>query len=287
MRLPATLSEWITAHGGAAHTARARAAGFSAYVIAQAVGRGELQRVRRSWLLSPACDVALRAAATAGGRVSCVTAAARRGLWVPPGIDTTHLAMRPTASRAGGEAITLHWGDGPQHVPPHTIEDDLVSALFHVSRCQEPRMAFAVWESAVRHQAVDAAVLRRIRWHSPRAAELAAAVSTLSDSGTESVFVRGIRLLGLPVQQQVWIDGHPLDAQIGECLLVQIDGFAHHSSAADRRRDIRADARLALRGYTVLRFDWYQILFEWPEVEKTVLAAVAQGLHLAAASRRA
>ena len=35
-------------------------------------------------------------------------------------------------------------------------------------------------------------------------------------------------------------------------------------------------------GYTVLRFDYVQIMFEWPFVEGTILAAMAQGLHLAA-----
>jgi very-short-patch-repair endonuclease len=56
-------------------------------------------------------------------------------------------------------------------------------------------------------------------------------------------------------------------------------GFAHHSSAADRRRDLEADARLALRGYTVLRFDYFQVFFQWDYVVETVLMAVAQGLH--------
>ncbi|MFJ6654036.1 DUF559 domain-containing protein [Microbacterium sp. NPDC091313] len=62
-------------------------------------------------------------------------------------------------------------------------------------------------------------------------------------------------------------------------LAIQIDGFAHHR-AADRRRDIAADARLALLGYTVLRFDYRQILFEPDAVRATVVAAMAQGLHL-------
>jgi very-short-patch-repair endonuclease len=106
-------------------------------------------------------------------------------------------------------------------------------------------------------------------------------VSGLSDSGLESIFVHGVRALGLAVRQQVWIDGHPLDAVIGDRLLVQLDGFEHHSSAQDRRRDFRADTRLALRGYTTLRFGSYQVLFDWAFVERSLLLAVAQGLHLA------
>ena len=100
----------------------------------------------------------------------------------------------------------------------------------------------------------------------------------LSDSGLESVFIDGLRRIGLTVRQQVLIDGHRVDVLVGDRLVVQLDGFAHHQ-ASDRRRDIRADARLTLRGYTVLRFDFQQVYFDWDYVEATVLAAVAQGRH--------
>lgn len=78
------------------------------------------------------------------------------------------------------------------------------------------------------------------------------------------------------------LDGRRVDFLIGERLVVQLDGFAHHSTAHERRRDIEADARLALFGFTVLRFDWKQVIHEWSSVERTVLTAVAQGLHRAA-----
>lgn len=55
-------------------------------------------------------------------------------------------------------------------------------------------------------------------------------------------------------------------------------GFAHHR-AADRRRDLRHDAELALRGYTVLRFDYFQVLFAADDVIAAVSTAIAQGLH--------
>ena len=45
--------------------------------------------------------------------------------------------------------------------------------------------------------------------------------------------------------------------------------------------DIAHDRRLALLGYTVLRYDYRQILFDWPRVEAEILQAMAQGLHLA------
>jgi very-short-patch-repair endonuclease len=80
-------------------------------------------------------------------------------------------------------------------------------------------------------------------------------------------------------RQQVWVDGHPFDALVGNSLALQIDGFAHHSSPSQRRRDIAADARLVTRGYVVLRFDYHQILFEWDRLLETVVTAMAQGAH--------
>ncbi|WP_455905620.1 DUF559 domain-containing protein [Microbacterium sp.] len=88
-----------------------------------------------------------------------------------------------------------------------------------------------------------------------------------------------MRSIGVVVVQQVWVDGHPLDALIGDRLAVQLDGFAHHSSAQDRRRDIEADARLRLRGYTVLRLDCHQVIFQPQLVLNMVRAVIAQQLH--------
>lgn len=156
----------------------------------------------------------------------------------------------------------------------------------HVARCQERVDALAIWESAIRKGLADPAVLARVQWHSAQAEDLAALSSSLSDSGLETHFTHLMRGHGVRVRQQVLIDGRRVDGLIGECLIVQLDGFAHHRSAVDRRRDIEADARLRLRGYTVLRFDYVQILFHPDEVAEVVLLAMAQGLHHAARPSR-
>ena len=62
-------------------------------------------------------------------------------------------------------------------------------------------------------------------------------------------------------------------------LVVQVDGHAYHSSAADRGRDAVHDAELRLRGYHVLRFTYSQVLHDWPAVERSIARAVAAGLH--------
>ena len=159
--------------------------------------------------------------------------------------------------------------------------DPIVNVLFQVARCLHEAEALAVWESALKKRLVDAAVLDAVRWRSSRASQLAGFAGILSDSGVETRFVVLMRDAGIGMRQQVWIDGHPVDGLIGELLVVQLDGFEHHSSPRDRRRDLEADARLRLRGYTVFRFDYYQTLFRPQYVVDTVLMAMAQGLHRA------
>lgn len=156
----------------------------------------------------------------------------------------------------------------------------MLNVLFHVARCLPTEDALAIWESAVRRDEVDVDLLDRVVWRSSAAERICSLVGARSDSGPETVFVQRMRALGIAVRQQVWVDGHPLDGLIGERLGIQIDGFAHHSGARDRRRDLRADARLALRGYTVLRFDYHQVMRHDKHVEDTVLTAIAQRLHL-------
>jgi len=280
------LIAWMRGRHAVSHTSDARAAGFSRYEIADAVACGELRRVRRSWLVMPECDAARVTAASHGGRVTCVSAAKLRGLWIPhreEGADAraepTHVAVPGTSSRHEIDGVVLHWATGPAPAGRNMTEEPILNVLFHVAHCLPRREALMVWESAVRKKLTDPAVLRGVAWRRDEAAELAALVSPLSDSGLETRFVDGMRAVGVTVAQQVWIDGHPVDGLIGDSLAVQIDGFAHHRTAADRRRDLAADARLVLRGFVVLRFDYQQILFDWDFVLDTMLTAIAQGAH--------
>lgn len=273
------LVEFVRRRGGAVHTRTARAAGFTPHVMVTAVSDGRIDRIRRSWLVHPECTPPRRAAASRGGRLTCVSAAAERGLWVPPA-DDIHIWVPPTASRLDPAHVKLHRAIGP--VPLATIEPDehIVNVLFHVASCLPPADALAVWESALRHRIVDAEVLARVVWRSPRAAEVARVAGALSDSGLESHFRALLTAAAIAMRQQVRIDGHRVDGLIGERLIVQLDGFAFHSTPADRRRDLEQDARLVLRGYTVLRFDYAQVMFDPEAVLDRIRTAMAQGLHL-------
>lgn len=273
-----SVEDGVRRHDGAAHVSRLRMAGFTEHSVRRAVLRGELRRVRRSWLVTPDCDHRRVLAASVGGRATCASAASLLGLWDAE-TDVVHVALPHTASRFDSTGLMVHRAQGPVPVQPRSAEEPILNVLFHVARCLSPPEALAIWESAVRTDAVDVDVLERVEWRSTAAGRIASLVGGRSDSGPETVFVDRMRAIGVTVRQQVWVDGHPLDGMIGDRLAVQIDGFAHHSTAKDRRRDLRADARLVLRGYTVLRFDYHHLMHDSTHVERTVLDAMAQGLH--------
>jgi len=273
----ASITTWIDQRHGVAHSSQLLIAGYTHREIADAVAAADLRRVRRSWLVRPDADERRAKAAEVGGRATCLSAAGLQGLWVPDHAGT-HVAVQATASRNATDGIRLHWASGPAPVTRTIVEEPIINVLFHVARCVPSHDALAVWESAIRKGKANAESLQRVAWRSTAAAGFAQVVGELSDSGMETRFVRGMREVGVKVRQQVTVDGRPVDGLIGEALLVQLDGFEFHSSVADRRRDIEADARLALRGYTVLRFDYFQVFFRWDYVADTILTAIAQGL---------
>lgn len=276
-----SLEEWMLSNDGVAHSSQIYAAGFSKRAVSAVVRSGRMLRVRRSWLVLRDCDPARLAAARVGGRLTCVSAAKALELWVPKH-DEVHVAVAPTAARFDTSGLRIHWSNGPAPLGLRATTDPLVNVLFHVARCQDRADALAIWESALNKRLISSEVLRRVSWHSEKATTLAALASHLSDSGLETHFIELMRAIGVDARQQVWIDGHPVDTLIGERLVVQLDGFAFHSGAEARRRDIAADVRLRLLGYTVLRFDYQQVLFQPDLVQDSVRTAMAQGLHTAA-----
>lgn len=282
------LLAWIAQREGIAHRADIVRAGFSIPTMRAAVRAGHVSLIRRAWLTLPSAPAALVTAARAGGRVSCVSFARMRGWWMPESVTTDlHLHMVPGSGSANLPESwpgTLHW---TKPIAPMgrglvgTIED----ALSHLALCLPFDAALVVWESASRQEHYAPEAMRRIRWTHPVARDLAACVEGLSDSGLETLVVAPLRRWGVRIRQQVYLAGRPVDVLIGDRLVLQIDGYQHHSSSAQRSADIAHDAELRLRGYTVVRVSYRQVVHEWPSVERMLRRAVAAGLHRAGSPR--
>ncbi len=263
------------------HRQVAQEARWTASALRSEVARGAVEVVRRTWLATKDAPEDELAAARAGARVACVSLARARRWWMPDEVDRRRHLSRSPHARAGqknGDDV-IHWSKPVAPASGLSLQESIEDALAHIAGCVAPESARVLWESAIRIEKLSVEALRQVRWTTRSAARLAQEVSALSDSGLESIFLVRLGPWGLPIAQQVIVAGRAVDFLIGELLVVQVDGHAHHSSAADRARDVAHDTELRLRGYTVLRFTYAQVLHDWRAVERAIARAVAAGLH--------
>jgi very-short-patch-repair endonuclease len=288
------LTSLLTALGGIAHISSLRSSGVSDRSIQRLALREGIRRLRNGWYALPDADPELCAAVTAGAQLGCVSALRRWGIWTPPH-DAVHLSSSRHAGRAGapvapnpgilGTAAPVIHRSGTSMRDLHRPQP-VLDALLDVLECQPEDYAFAAVESALRlglvdHRHLASAVV------SSRAAvrRIVLEASTLSESGSESLFLWRIRRAGVFPRQQATIAGFRVDFVVGDRLVVEIDSSAHHGNA-DRIRDLERDAVLTLLDAHVLRFDYRHVLDDWPLVERAVLAAVERGEHVSSRMRR-
>ena len=277
-----SVRSFIAARGGIVHRHDLRDAGFGPRALRAAVHTGGVRLLRRTWFATAGAPSDLVAAAQAGGRLSCVSFARRRGWWMPEALpDGIHLHRSPNAAAPPTSAV-VHWNAPLAPVSRRALCASVEDALAHIAACLPREDAMVLWESASRKEGLSPDALRRIAWTSIAARECAEETTGLSDSGLETLFVVRLSAWGVRMRQQAVIAGRPVDVLIGDRLVVQLDGFEYHSKPADRRRDMEHDAELVLRGYVVLRFSYSQVLHDWPAVERAVSRAIAAGAHRAA-----
>lgn len=275
------LAKLMRQGGGVIRRARARGLGVPSAAIDHAVATGSLTLVRRRWLAMQDADPALVAAARAGVVISCVSAARRLGLWVLEQ-DYPHVAARSHAGRVRCPQWRVHWGRPVVGRSPDALIDPIENVLCYVSDCQPAETALAVWESALNQGLVDKQSLETLPW-SASARNLLNVASPFSDSGLETLVLARLRWLKIRLIPQAWVCGRRVDILVGERLVLQLDG-GHHVDA-QRSQDIAHDCELVLRGYTVIRISYHQVVHDWPAVQERIMRAVAQGKHRVQANR--
>lgn len=266
--------------GGIVHRQQVLDAGASAAGLRAAIASGAVRRVRRYWVATERASPDLQAAAEATGRLACISAARHRGWWMPPDTPSgLHLHVTPGGRPPPGDGTT-HWRTPLVPTSAFDLIESVADTLRHIADCVPREQALVLWESAVRMHRIPTAELARIPWRSTAAVELCAIATGESGSGIETIFVHRLRPRGLVIRQQVPLAGHDVDALVGDRLVVQLDGFAFHSSSAERTRDLAHDRALMALGYRVLRFSYAEVIYAWPAVEASLTRALSQQLHL-------
>ena len=236
------------------------------------VASGAIVRVRQGVFALPATDPDILTAAAHGGALTCRRALRLHGLWVLDDDDDPHVWMGSRGRRHHMACDCVgHYYGGMSGLGLAPLEDVLV----HVHSCE---VFFAALESAWAQRKIDRRSLARMRARIPSHDRwLVDLARDDAASGLESLLRLRLHLLGISLDCQVEIPGvGRVDFVVGGWLILEADGKENHESGTKRHRDRVRDAAASALGYESLRFDYAQIVHDWPSVEAAILAAVVR-----------
>lgn len=266
----------ISRLGGIAQGRRLQEFGVSRMRLSQEVRSGRIERLRPGVFATVAADPAERDAARHGGALTCAAALRRHGVWVMSEAGPPHVwvGRRGRAHEHPGCRCVSHYFRG---VSAFGVVD-VVTALVHLHRCEGPESFFASLESALRLRRISEDGRRRLRAALPSHARwLVDLARSDADSGLESLLRLRLHLLGIRLDCQVPIDGvGRVDFVADGRLIIEVDGRQNHDGATLRHKDLVRDAAASALGYETLRFDYAQVIHDWPAVQSAVLAALGR-----------
>ena len=256
--------------------AQLRRLGVAAQELTDAVRLGVLLRVRRGYYARAGTDPMLLNAVRIGGRLSCIAAAQSMGIWAENTVFA-HVAMRHEASRLRSpndrfqpltpgnlDGCELHWWPVPdmRQRNVHTVSP--AEALAHIARCQPRGLALASFDSALYQGFVRTADLEAIFAVLPaKLAHLRPLIDGRCMSGIETLVRLMLIEAGIPFELQVSFRGiGAVDFVVAGCVVVETDGHLGHDDPASRLRDYRRDAALVRLGYSVVRLNYAQVMFD-------------------------
>ncbi|MGB3910357.1 MAG: type IV toxin-antitoxin system AbiEi family antitoxin domain-containing protein [Pseudolysinimonas sp.] len=276
----------VTAFGGIATRAQILDSGLTGSDITRAVRLGQVRRVRRAHYATAVAPLDAVDAVRVGGRLCGVSAARSFGLWA--GFDETlHIAVPRNASRL--RVIREHGAITPdrsdRRVEIHWVDTDpsrecwrvsLHDCLRQVVGWSDHETAMACLDTAIEVARVTRDELRAVFAEEPALSRLrAAGAHPGCGSGYESIVVRRLRRIGLRIRQQVRIPGvGRVDGVIDDILVLEIDGYEHHSTREAFEEDRRRDAALAALGKSSIRLTTLRIREDWDGCVADILAAL-------------
>lgn len=258
--------------GGVARTAQLLAAGFSRTDIAHLANKGVTQP-RRGIFVLPDCRPDLEAAIRNSARITCASAAGHYGLWLrePPGQH--HLACNHGHGNGFIRHRTVRF-EGHPSLPLAAIED----VVLHAMSCLAPPASTALATSAIRLYGVPLELLKD-QLAGDRSGPALKALNQL-DLRAESIVEVDAQYVfnanGIGFETQVQLPGiGRVDFLIEGYLIVEVDGFAFHSSREALRRDLGRNNASTLSGFAVLRYMPEHIWFEPERVVAEIRTALS------------
>lgn len=262
--------DYLTQLGGVARTGQLLAAGFSRTEIARLAA--VVRQPRRGVLVLPDCRPELEAAIRHNARVTCASAAGHYGLWLRDPPAQHHLACNHGHGAGFVRHRTVRF-DGHPTLALAAVED----VVLHAMSCLALPASAAIATSAMRLHGVPLELLKA-QLTADRSGQVRKALHQL-DLRAESIVEVDTQYLfrthGIGYDAQVYLPGiGRVDFLIEGFLILEVDGFAFHSSREAMRRDLGRNNASTLRGFAVLHYMPEHIWFE-PE---RVLAEIREVL---------
>jgi len=247
--------------GGCSRRAVLLDEGVSERGLARAAAAGHVRRFGRGVYALPGADAAILAAVRCGGLLTCASGAGALGLSVLAPTRRVHIATRnnPVGLTA---PVVLHRGRSCRYDGPLPVAGTLDCAA-QALRCLPPMAALVIVDSALAARRVTVAELyARLGTKGSAAARILLSLADASsDSPLETIARVLLRVHGLDVQMQVYLDGvGRVDLLVEGVLVVELDGFEHHSDRAHYRNDRRRANALTCMGLRLVRFTYEDVV---------------------------
>lgn len=271
-----SVTDTVRRLGGLARGTDLQQIGFTRRSLSRAVARGDIERIRDGVFAAGRIDPHVRLATLHGGALTCASVLQILKVWVlaPSFVPHVWVGAHRRPHPHDGCSCVSHFSQG--RPPLGSVSVDV--ALVHFLRCAGDEAFFAAYESALRLRLLSSAARVRIRQMVPASAvwllDLARADA---DSGLESLLRLRLHLLGIHLDCQVDILGvGRVDFVIESRLILEVDGKENHDGVTMRHKDLMRDAAASALGYESLRFDYAQVVHDWPTVQAAVLAALTR-----------
>lgn len=160
------------------HVAQARTLahfGVARSELLRALDGGSLSRVRRGWFATPCADSDQLRAVWLGGRIGCVSALRRWGVWSGSG-DALHIQLAPNASRLRLADLGAAHADRPGVWHPFARQKLRQEQTLRLATAGEPALHWTALSDGASSYARSAGSARSPDWIVPPAVALAQAL---------------------------------------------------------------------------------------------------------------
>ena len=283
----------LIAWQGAATRRELLASGLTVTQLAAGVNSGAAIRARRGWYVLPDAEEALEQSVRVGGRMACLTALRSFGVWVlDDGRLHVHvpesgsrLRSRHDRSTPLGDRIAagtcVHRERVSRIILSTRLRVSLEEALAEVVAHGDRERALVAIDSAMNRGLLTTD--RMVSLFDNLPAKYRAwrhDVDPAAESGIESIVRLRMKAAGATPQSQVRLaDGIRVDFLVGDRLVIEVDGRAHHADPAAFERDRRRDLYLKAFGYEVLRLSYAQVMDDWSSVAAALARILDRGDH--------